>query len=937
LNANINVSELRYGQWTLNRLQTGDITLRDGRLVIPDFTGQLDGQPLNLALDLQPVAPWSLSANFNLPRLPLTLLKTLPQLADFPHRLDGFVGISGNLTGTWKQPLALQGGGQVVGRRLQFDQNTIEALQFNYQLKPGELNITGLQASVYRGRITGSASLAIGDKPGGSATLDLAGIDAAAAAAGLGSPSITARGALNGSVQFTIPPGAIAQRQQWTGAAELRLDQLNVFAWQLQSIQLADMQLANGQFRAPNITAQLDGQPLRASATLDLQAPFNLSADFDLKQLRVDRLTAIPQLASLRQRIAGLVDLTAHVDATLEPLQINARGTTAARGLAFDNHRIDQLAFAFNLTPQSLAVSNINAQLYGGQLSGDATIPLSKEVATTGSINWSAIDAGRTLGEFAKLPFSIQGNTNGNAKLTIPPGQLSSPATWDADLNISLPNVVVNRLEIASITARLAQHNRQLTYHAEGTLFAGTLQLEGTRDANAPTSGLAALGNVQLRLNNARLGTAVDATLVPSKRPTSVDGTFSLNASGSAIDAGWSWRGDASLSELTVANERITPGVTLRLAGVDSRVMLEQFSGEFAGGQLSGSGQWRFDSGRGVFRVGLRNARIEQLYALTDPTSESPVTGPIDINLNVHPSSTWRIAGAVASPRLEAGGLRFSNVRIPVDVDWSPATNRARLYSTSISTSLAGGRVAGRLSAESSYGLTLDGNLRFTRVDVGVLSREIGSQSAYGRGRLTGTLTMTGRDMHSINDLRARLAADLDDTQATSIPVVSQLQSFIPGFAIAGSGGFQQGRLEAHLARGVVHVDRLSLASSQMQLYVTGLLNLPGRLRLDATVALGQGNNPLFAQLLLTRLAAYTVPPAALLIQANDFLANRVIHAEIGGTISRPVVRLQPLKILREELVRFFLREATGAVLPPGIVPAAAAAGSTSSAASSRR
>jgi hypothetical protein len=721
-------------------------------------------------------------------------------------------------------------------------------------------------------------------------------------------------------------------------AAQFNVPRLQA-AWLKTLPQLANMQLADGMFKAPTIAAQLDGQPLDASASLVLNSPWNVIADVNAKQLRVDRFAALPQLASLRNRVGGLIDLSAHVEGTLSPFQINARGASAATALAFDKHRIDQLTFAFDLTPKSLGLSNIQAALYDGQLAGSVVVPLANDVPATAELNWTSIDAGRAVGEFVTLPFPVQGRTDGNAKLTIPAGQLGNPFVWDADAVLNFPNVTVRGVNVATINASLSQHQRQLTYHAAGTLFGGALELDGKCDANAPTEGLAALGAVKLRLEQAQLGTAADMAVDRSKRPAPVRGTLSLNAAGGPTDQGWSWRGDAALGELTVSGTRLTPGVQVRVAGTNDRVLLEQFTGEFAGGQLSGSGQWRFARrGAGAFRLGLRSARIEQLFALAEPNAKPSATGAIDLDVNVHPGAVWRIAGTLSSPQLAASGIRFSNIHVPIDADWSPASNRARIYVTGLTTSLAGGRISGRLSAEEFSGWSLNGALKFSRIDLSVLSREIGSQSSYGRGHLTGSMKMTGRNMHSINDLQASLAADLDDTQATSIPVVSQLQSFIPGFAVSGSGGFQQGRLEAHLARGVVHVDQLSLANSQLQLYVDGLINLSGRLRLDAVVSLGQGNRPLVAQILLNQIAAYAVPPAALLIRANDFLANRVIHAEIGGTLRRPAIRLQPFRILREEAVRFFLREATGAVLPQGLAaPAVGAAGASSSASASRR
>jgi hypothetical protein len=115
--------------------------------------------------------------------------------------------------------------------------------------------------------------------------------------------------------------------------------------------------------------------------------------------------------------------------------------------------------------------------------------------------------------------------------------------------------------------------------------------------------------------------------------------------------------------------------------------------------------------------------------------------------------------------------------------------------------------------------------------------------------------------------------------------------------------------------RGVINIDRLSLTSVQMDLYITGSIDLAGRLRLQAIVYTGERNNPLLAESLLSRFASVAVPPAALLASANDFLSNRVLHLEIRGTVSRPIIRLRPFETLREEIVRYFIRRAAGTVL----------------------
>jgi hypothetical protein len=238
-----------------------------------------------------------------------------------------------------------------------------------------------------------------------------------------------------------------------------------------------------------------------------------------------------------------------------------------------------------------------------------------------------------------------------------------------------------------------------------------------------------------------------------------------------------------------------------------------------------------------------------------------------------------------------------------------------RIQVPTVSLSLAGGRITGQLMAQRTTGWMVDGAFKFYRVDVVSLLRQLGSDSQYGRGRLTGTLTLTGRNMRSVNDLRATLNADLEDAQGGSLPVIGSLGRYVPGAGASGATQFGEGRLEARLARGAIYLDRLTLASSQLDIYMSGLINLSGRLRLEAVVYTGQGQNSFIANELLTRFTGVVAAPAALLAAANDFLSNRVIYLDIGGTLSRPVIRVRPLEILREEIVRYLLRRAAGGVV----------------------
>jgi hypothetical protein len=316
--------------------------------------------------------------------------------------------------------------------------------------------------------------------------------------------------------------------------------------------------------------------------------------------------------------------------------------------------------------------------------------------------------------------------------------------------------------------------------------------------------------------------------------------------------------------------------------------------------------------------VQLRRASLEQLLTLIAPDAETAISGDVDIDVWIRPGAVWRIRANVLANQAEMGGLDLRHASVPLTIDWSPTSGQISLSTGSARLSVAGGSLSGRLTARRSASWYVDGHFRFFRVDAATLAGE-----SYASGRLSGTLDISGRNARSFDDLQATLLADLNDAQSKGVPLIDQIRNTVPGAGLAGATRFEEGRVEARLAGGVVRVDRLSLANRQLQLFISGVVTLAGRLDLDATVATGRAANPTIAQALLTDLLAVPAAPAALVLQANDFLSNRIVHLSIRGTLRRPSIRLRPFETLGEQAVRFFLRQATGglvggrAVAPP--------------------
>jgi hypothetical protein len=162
--------------------------------------------------------------------------------------------------------------------------------------------------------------------------------------------------------------------------------------------------------------------------------------------------------------------------------------------------------------------------------------------------------------------------------------------------------------------------------------------------------------------------------------------------------------------------------------------------------------------------------------------------------------------------------------------------------------------------------------------------------------------------MRSTNDVNGILEARLRSVQALKFPVLEALRPYLAG--VSFNTQFNQGDLKATLGRGVIRVQELSLVSDTAQVYIDGTATIAGRLNLSAIVHTGEFRvTGRLVQSLVQALAVSIAPEAALLSRASAFLSNRVIYLRIGGTVSRPVPRVQPLPILRAEAIRFFFNQ----------------------------
>jgi hypothetical protein len=122
---------------------------------------------------------------------------------------------------------------------------------------------------------------------------------------------------------------------------------------------------------------------------------------------------------------------------------------------------------------------------------------------------------------------------------------------------------------------------------------------------------------------------------------------------------------------------------------------------------------------------------------------------------------------------------------------------------------------------------------------------------------------------------------------------------------------FQSGQLEARLARGVVRIQRLNLEGGLVQMVIEGTVTLGGRLNLDVNARTGNITLlPPALRLLGLRIPVAGPIPLSVLTEASFVLARSVIHLRVTGSVRNPVVQVEPIALLTEEAVRYFLLRA---------------------------
>jgi translocation and assembly module TamB len=715
-------------------------------------------------------------------------------------------------------------------------------------------------------------------------------------------------GRFDGKIEARVPAARLGTIDAWQASGTITAQRLTGFGLTLADAR-ATVSLRRGRLAVTGLRGQLEGTAVSGSATLELAAPFHFQGKVQMHEGDLAVLQRIAPEFRPPFPVAGRFEVTAEARGALAPFSIKVAGTGAGTDLVLREFRVGAVKFRWESDTQRVRILDLQARLYDGAATGAATLPLQPDVPGSLDLRFDKIDLATLVKSLPDVPLRLEGHASGTLHGTLTAAGPNRPRDVTAKLAVEAPQLWVQNFPAERVRGDFiydpAQGIGELRLEGETAdgRFRLTVRLPGAKPKPAPGEGMLRLEGVRLTQLWEPLG--VSTTLGPLSGTLDLDLTFRLDAadwrpttgSGRLRLEGLRW-GDLDLIASLSGDVRLAGGL----------LELLDLTGPLGGGLVRGQVTINLDRpDRSWFLVSLDRVESAELLAPW-PELAAQVEGPIEARLRSTIGAEWHGSGQVVLTHGRVFGAEVSEWRFPLDWTLAPHRGRGHVEVRESTAQVALGRVIIQATVGWGVGTRTEGTVRFVGLDLRTLLHQVSRGGPFGAGRVTGRLDFAGTDMQSLDDLTATLQASFQQAQPLDLPVLRQVAPYVlPG--MSSSATFQSGAVRARLARGIVRVEQLTLVGRLAQLFIEGTVTLDGRLNLEVTARTAQLGvpEPLLAPLGL-RLPAEAGPlPLSFLTRASGYLSNRVIHLRVTGTVRSPTVRIEPVSILTEEAVRFFL------------------------------
>jgi translocation and assembly module TamB len=753
-------------------------------------------------------------------------------------------------------------------------------------------------------------------------------------------------GVLSGTVQARAPLMKLSDPASWRGAAKLNAPSIEVFGLPIRDA-VAGLIVDDTRARLWTFKADIEGAPLTGQAEVQLQGAYSFKAEAHLGRGDLKTLHQLTPVFRPPFQLKGRTQLDGTLTGTLKPLQFDTSGKLHARDLVVERFTVDDLSFRWSKDKDDLKLDAIEMKLYGGGVTGSARLPLDAAAPGSADLRLRDLNVQAMAKALPAFPVRLEGKVSGTVKGTLSAAESGRRRAWTSDVEVTAPRLRVQGIPAEKLKGTIDSRAGRTSYNLKGETLGGTFSIKGDlpipaeeeekkperehpelgraggvspllllqQGADAPRSPTP-VGHGRFELRDAQLSQVWRAYNI-TEGLAHLNGQFSIFLNYRHTEPNLTPIGDGSFRIVNITwddeflGTNLQGGVrltanALQLANVTGDVAGGLFLGRFLFGLAPNSRSW--------FHIDLQQVEASRLLVPL-PAVAPHVKGPVDVNLRGNIGRDWDGSGGITLTRVQIYGMDITEWRFPITFSFTPSQGSGELAVRDSQARLAQGRARFEGTLNWGNGLRLVGRLLYYDVDLSTLMRHTPSVSSYASGRVSGRIDLAGSEMRSINDLTAVVQAKMRQGQALQMPVLRQLTPYLrPG---ASSATFDSGELKGRLAGGIFRIESASLAGDFLKMLIFGSVNLAGNLNLEVTARTGlYGLNAARANSLRSRIPLIGTIPRVLLYEANTLLAAAVVHLRVTGTVSAPVIRIEPLVTLTEDVVRFFLGLAIGPAIP---------------------
>jgi len=694
----------------------------------------------------------------------------------------------------------------------------------------------------------------------------------------------------------------------------------------------AKVDLKDGKLSVKEFTGRLpalagrgsEGGSFQARGEIEVGKTYPYRASVKLDGVALEHVEQLKNLLPVSLPLAGELNAHATLEGALNPVSVRTNGEAQVSKLRAGAIPADNLTFRWESDGQMIRFRDASARLFGGEVSGEFEVPLQEDVPGTGTLKLDNLD----LGELSKnllagANLKLEGKAAGQIKLRAPAAGEGESREAIAELDLQAPMLKLQNIPARKIKGAATYAAGVLKYSLTGEALGGQFEVAGqfppppkkgspkADEKKAPPKKDAGLdlGRIKLRsMQLSRLWEVLGLKNALGPLDADVSGDFPLTTDdqGRLVGTG------------RLRAERIRWGTNDIATAGQAVLRLTSTSATFDEvTMIVGEGVIRVkaiinrsDVNRSEADLTLVNVPMRRLlFLLPDLASRTDLN--VDGRLTTTMGRDWRGSGLLTASKGKLYGVPVSDVRVPIDWWIVPDRSRTEVKVRDLSAMAAGGQLNGRADANffSDLPPRLTGELTFRNVNLSQAFREAGQ--VVGNLPLSGKFEFAADQYRGPNDLTAKLDVRVGESQPFGLPVLNALLPYV-GFTQSSSTlEVREGELRAILGTGVWRVQKLTLTGPSLDLYADGTVTAGGRLNLGVAASARQAPSQLALQRLVP-IAALSSPFSAPLgrkplADAIILLSNYVVYLEVTGTIESPVVRLQTLRTLTEDAVRFFL------------------------------